>query len=351
MTLQYNKNNNDLDITKLAFEKINDQYSKANYLGTECIMDMKTGYINATKFCSAVSDKTKRFDSYIRSDRYKNLLEYMKTSPQYYGDLSNQVTTGVNELRGTYLHPDLLLDLSSWISPAAYVRASRIVKNVLIREKEDEIMKAKILIGEKDCKIDNLKKIFEESEKRREDAEKRAEQMLLKMTLQNEKTHITLKQTNIKLDKTEKTLEKAEVDNNKIKTTLNRVETRIDKIVDEIVPHAKQASLHEEFGIMKLNDPTGKRQYKVYCSQKRGVSKAKNSIIKAYPNAVMFKEVSPNANAKNFLHILKEKYGGNNKKSKIQVSYNFINLKDGVTEEELNTMVNEVVDNAKNYGN
>ena len=48
MTLQYNKNNNDLDITKLAFEKINDQYSKANYLGTECIMDMKTGYINAT---------------------------------------------------------------------------------------------------------------------------------------------------------------------------------------------------------------------------------------------------------------------------------------------------------------
>ena len=87
---------------------------------------------------------------------------------------------------------------------------------------------------------------------------------------------------------------------------------------------------------MKLNDPTGKRQYKVYCSQKRGVSKAKNSIIKSYTNAVMFKQVSPNANAKNFLHILKEKYGGNNKKSKIQVSYNFINLKDGVTEEELN---------------
>ena len=200
MTLQYNKNNNDLDITKLAFEKINDQYSKANYLGTECIMDMKTGYINATKFCSVVSDKNKRFDSYIRSDRYKNLFEYMKTSPEYSGQkLSIQVTTGVNELRGTYLHPDLLLDLSSWISPAAYIRASQIVNNFLVKEKENEIMKANILLGEKDCKIDSLKKMFEESDKRREESEKRAERMLLNMTLQNEKTHITLETTNIKL--------------------------------------------------------------------------------------------------------------------------------------------------------
>ena len=122
MTLQYNKNNNDLDITKLAFEKINDQYSKANYLGTECIMDMKTGYINATKFCASVGDKTKRFDHYIANSRYKNLLKYMKTSPEYSGQkLSIQVITGVNELRGTYVHPDLLLDLSSWISPIVFV--------------------------------------------------------------------------------------------------------------------------------------------------------------------------------------------------------------------------------------
>jgi hypothetical protein len=62
------------------------------------------------------------------------------------------------------------------------------------------------------------------------------------------------------------------------------------------------------------------------------------------------KEVSPNANAMNFLHQLKEQYGSG-KKSKIQVSYNFINLKDGVTEEELISMVKEVVDNSKNYGN
>ena len=65
---------------------------------------------------------------------------------------------------------------------------------------------------------------------------------------------------------------------------------------------------------------------------------------------MLFKKVSPNANAKNFLHQLKEQYGSG-KKSEIQVSYNFINLKDNVTEEELIIMINEVVDNGKNYGN
>jgi len=35
----------------LAYELINDKYSKAKYLGIECIMETKTGYINATKFC------------------------------------------------------------------------------------------------------------------------------------------------------------------------------------------------------------------------------------------------------------------------------------------------------------
>ena len=47
------------DITKLAYEKINDKYSKEKYLDIECIMDNTTGYINATKFCASVSNGKK----------------------------------------------------------------------------------------------------------------------------------------------------------------------------------------------------------------------------------------------------------------------------------------------------
>ena len=150
-----------------------------------------------------------------------NIFIYMSSSPQFWGELSIQVTAGDYELRGTYVHPDLLLDLASWISPEAYVLASGIVKNFLIREKEDQI---RLLYGDKY----RLEKMFEESDKRREEAEKRAEQMLIKMTLQNEQTHIKLdntekilENTNIKLDNTEKTLENTNV---KLDTTEKNLE-------------------------------------------------------------------------------------------------------------------------------
>ena len=326
MTLQ---TSNDLAITKLIYEKINKDYSKAKYGEFDVIMDTNTGYINATKLCA---DGGRNMYKWLENKGNKELIEYFENShPSEFGGMTKILTGGQNtDLRGTYVHPKLITHIASWVSPAFAWKVSEIVNNFLIREKEDEI---RSLTGDKS----RLEKMFEESDKRREESdkrreesEKRAEEMLLKMTLQNEKTHI-------KLDKTTKTLE--------------RVETRIDIIVDEIVPPAKQVSLHEHFGIMKLNDSNTNKQYKVYCSQKRGVIKAKNSILKAYPNAVMFKEINPNPNAKNFLHILKEKYGSNNAESKIQISYNFINLKEGSTEEELNTIINEVVANAKNYGN
>jgi hypothetical protein len=333
---------NDLAITTLAYEKINDQYSKAKYGEFNVIMDITTGYINSTKLCA---DGGKQLKNWTRNEGNKELIEYFENSHRLkFEPMTKIVTGGQNtDLRGTYAHPKLITHIASWVSPAFAWKVSEIVNNFLVREKEDEI---RALTGDKS----RLEKMFEDSDKRREESEKRAEEMLLKMTRQNEKTHITLETTNIKLDNTTKTLEKAEIDNAKIKTTLKRVETRIDLIVDEIAPPTRQVSLHEEFGVMKLNDPTNSKQYKVYCSQKRGVAKAKNSILKSYPNAVMFKEVTPNANAKNFLHILKEKYGSNNNNSKIKVSYNFINLKSGILEEELNTMINEVVESAKNYG-
>ena len=484
--------NNNIDFTKLAYELINDKFSKAKYMGIECIMDIKTGFINATKFCTLTSYGKKNFKHYLSNTRYKNLFNYMSSAAGYpAAEITKKYEGGNPELRGTYVHPDLLLDLASWISPAAYIRASGIVKNFLLREKEEE---NRILTG---ANID-LKKMFAEESKRREEAEKRTELMLLKMTLQNEQTHYkleqthiklddtnnkleqthikldntektledtnnkleqthikldntektleqthikldntektledtnnklekthskledtnnileqthikldntekTLEDTNIKLDNTEKTLEdtnnileqthnKLEDTNNileqthnklddannilekthikldKTYTTLKRVEARVELLVDEVVPPAKKVSLHEQFGIMKLNgrgsassfegDPEGKRHYKVYCTQKRCVVSARNSILKAYPNAVLIKEVSPNANAKNFLHKLKEKYGSQggrlkSNKNKISISYNYVNLEDGVTEDELKAMIDDVVNNAKNFG-
>ena len=318
---------NNLDITKLAYEKINDKYSKAKYGEFDVIMNMTTGYINATKLCT---DGGKQVKAWLRNDGNKELIKYFENSHRSnFTPMTNILTGGQNtDLRGTYVHPKLITHIASWVSPSFAWKVSEIVNNHLIREKEYENI---ILTG----KNKDLTIMFQESEKRRIESDKINRQLLLDMKLQNEKTHTKLDKTHTKLDKT--------------KDILKRVETRIDIIVEEVVPPTKQKDLHEQFGIMRLNDSSGEKHYKAYCSQTRSVNKAKSSIIKNYPQAVLLREVSPSPNSKNFLHQLKEKYGSG-KKSKIKVSYNYINL-NNITEEELNTMLDDVIESNKNYGN
>jgi len=338
-------------ITKLEYEKIDDVHSKAKYADFDVIMNMETGYINATKLCN---DGGKKFFKWNENAGNKELIKYFEEnhgSPNLEGH-KYEVRNGTkcNNINGTYVHPDLIPHIASWVSPAFAYKVSKIVNNFLIKEKEDEIIRSKLIIGEKDCKIEELKLMLAKESAERREAEKHAKQMLQNMIDQNDRTHIKLDDTKKVLDDTQKTLEKAEIDNDKIKTTLGRVEARVEKIVEEVVPPAKQVSLHEQFGIMKLNDKSGKYQYKVYCAQLRNVSKSKNSITKAYPNAELILEIKPNANAKNFLHKLKDLYSLV-KSPKLTIVYNYVNLVGNVSENDLKEMVNGVVEHAKNYGN
>ncbi len=336
-------------ITKLEYEKIDDVYSKAKYAGFDVIINMENGYINATKLCA---DGGKQMKNWLRNDGNKELVEFFENSHTLIIEPMTIIVTGGQNtiLRGTYVHPDLIPHIASWVSPAFAYKVSKIVNNFLIKEKEDEIIRSKLIIGEKDCKIEELKLMLAKESAERREAEKHAKQMLQNMIDQNDRTHIKLDDTKKVLDDTQKTLEKAEIDNDKIKTTLGRVEARVEKIVEEVVPPAKQVSLHEQFGIMKLNDKSGKYQYKVYCAQLRNVSKSKNSITKAYPNAELILEIKPNANAKNFLHKLKDLYSLV-KSPKLTIVYNYVNLVGNVSENDLKEMVNGVVEHAKNYGN
>ena len=110
----------------LAYEMINDKYSKAKYLGIKCIMETKTGFINATKFCTAAGDGKKRFDNYTANARYKKLFNYMRSAEKK-AVLSMEVRTGDNSISGTYVHPDLLLDLASWISPCVFCKVTQLL--------------------------------------------------------------------------------------------------------------------------------------------------------------------------------------------------------------------------------
>ena len=188
------------EITKLYYEKITDRYYKTRYLGLECIMDTTNGYINGTKLYLSAKDKSKRIVKYIDGLRCKILINYyMSNITQYSDDLSIHVVDGIKEIRGTYLHPILFLDLAIWISPSAYIKANTIITATLLKDKEidKEIDKETYV----DKKLSNLEKSLEEVIKKREES--------------------IITQNNFS-----KSLENIENDRSKIKLTLKRLETK-----------------------------------------------------------------------------------------------------------------------------
>jgi len=347
-----NANNNNELIKKLAFESIDDIHSYALYGDFTVTMNTTNGYINATKLCA---DGGKEMKHWLENKGNKEMVKYFEENrsesrPVLIKDNSYGIT------RGTYVHPDLIPHIASWVSPAFAYKVSKIVNNFLIREKEAEIER---LTGAKT----RLELMLEESNRERRAHEERAEKMLQDMKDQNEKTHVKLDEVNHKLDKADDVIEelqiavsevnhkldKADNDIEELQITLDEVNTRIEIVMDEVVNPENQVELREGFGIMKLNEPNSKYGYKAYCAQNKNLGTSRKNILREFPNATLFLEIKPNPNSKNVLHKLKELYG-TGKKSQIKVYYNFITILDGVSEDKLSTMVNNVVENAKNYG-
>ena len=119
----------------LSFHKIDEKYSKIKYFDLECIMNMETGYVNVTDFCSAASGGEKNITEYLVSDRYKDLItEYTEEG----SSAGNRQT--INNV--TYFHPILFIDLASWISTDAHIMASTVAADFFFTkfmEREEDI--------------------------------------------------------------------------------------------------------------------------------------------------------------------------------------------------------------------
>jgi len=307
----------------LVYRKINDNYSIAKYHDFDVTIDTNTEYINATKLCA---DGGKDIKDWFMNDSNKELVEsYIKLIN--INTLTYSINGGnITETSGTYVHPKLITHITSWVYPSFAWKVSEIVNNHIINQKEHDI----ILSPDKS----RLEKMFEESEKRREESDKLNKQLLDNIIHQNQINFSKLDKIHLKIYK-----------NTDI---LKRLESRVEKIVEEVVPPTKQLSLHEWFGIMKLNCPYSNKQYKVYYGTEKHINKAQGSIHKRYRRSTILKEVGPYPNAHNFLRQIKEKYGSSGRKSKLQISDNFINLNYRTTEQDLINILDEVIENNKN---
>ena len=145
-------------INKLITKHIDGKYAYANYAGVEVLIMVSNGYINATKLCALGG---KRFIDWKRNGSSQDLIRDIETdvnsdceNPHNRTPVIISVKGGNNQLIvGSYVHPQLIVFVASWISSKFASNVSKIVNNYIIAETE---RKNQMILKAKDDKIDEL---------------------------------------------------------------------------------------------------------------------------------------------------------------------------------------------------
>ena len=148
------KNKSYDDIRECMYKKINNKFAYAKLGKFNVIMLRKNGFINATKLCNSANKKL------IHWMENKNSKEMIVAFSKLLNMDRDQIITRVNGgkntiISGTYMHPDLIIQVASWCNNQFAFYVSKIVNDYLNTKacaEKDKLLKIK------DDKIDKLNK-------------------------------------------------------------------------------------------------------------------------------------------------------------------------------------------------
>lgn len=119
-------------LKNIIYEDINDEYGRGKYGDFDIIIMKKNTYINATKLCK---EGGKRFSNWSRLDHSKEFMDTLNGLLRSEQAIAIKINdTSENELRGTYVHQDLIPHIASWVSPMFAIAVSRIVNDYMARK-------------------------------------------------------------------------------------------------------------------------------------------------------------------------------------------------------------------------
>jgi hypothetical protein len=112
-----------------------------NYLGLEFIMLKYNRYVNITKLCVSTN---KKYLHYTRTSNYKEIYDSLIN--EGISEPSIEILDVSNTFRGTYVHEELAIAVSTWISIEFFRKVTKIISNHMkdkyereLRIKEDKI--------------------------------------------------------------------------------------------------------------------------------------------------------------------------------------------------------------------
>lgn len=173
--------------SQIYYRKINDEYSYGHFIGINIIIRHEDGYVNASKLCK---DYNKQFGHWKRLKQSQELMEY------YQKILGVEPIKTVNGARGvagvisgTYVNPNLLTDIASWISKKLGDRVSQIVNEYAAKnwqELPEGVRDDKIKMAEYDvAEIKKLKLEADDMKNKKDDKPKLTRLQKLALTEKN----------------------------------------------------------------------------------------------------------------------------------------------------------------------
>ena len=104
-------------------------------------------YVNATEMCKSAG---KNWSDYFRLSTTKEFIDEMTSLGMTRKPLTESITTGINENRGSWVHSRIAIDLASWISPRFRVHVTDIIERYIKGEitTEESINVSKVVSGQ-----------------------------------------------------------------------------------------------------------------------------------------------------------------------------------------------------------
>jgi hypothetical protein len=123
-------------MTELIYEAVTPEYGWGKYGKFRVLIRRKDGYINSTKLCK---DGGKELFHYMENKCSKELIECVVSSIDTSRDkIIQKIMIGPNDLRGTYVHQDLIPHIASWVSSRFAVQISIILRQWRALSAENE---------------------------------------------------------------------------------------------------------------------------------------------------------------------------------------------------------------------
>jgi hypothetical protein len=317
-----------MNITDLCFKLIiikdDREYHYANYGKFIVIMikseDYTNGFVNATKLCQLGN---KNYFHWLELKKSKELIKFYETK---FGtrDHDDQIkfvfeSKGTDKidlkLSGTYVHKQLILNISLWISNEFYDKVSNIIENHLIKNFKDDLSLNKNKLEELNVEIEKYNKLIEDKNNcisTLEDSNK-------DLTNTNKDLNENLKNLNINLEK---------VNNDK-----SLLSHKIETIKPKIITDPLNDHVYNILVLFKIDT----NKYYISRIQYRNYRQTLKFIYKKYPNneEILYLDRVPNSNY--IFNRLKEEQ----RELGIEIKNNIIDIING-TEDDLTFRLNEL---------